>query len=343
MHNDRNGRARTIRVLVADNSRFHSQLLVDVLGRDPELEVGSSDLDPASVLTASIKHKIDVFVLSAVGDEDAQRGFNTLRELKETYPDTRAVILLDSSKPDAVLEAVRAGAKGVFDHRESSDMLCQCIHGLHAGKVWLNNDQMALVVDAVASAPKVRAVGGDGMNLLTKREADVARGVAEGLSNREIAERLGLSQHTIKNHLFRIFDKVGVSSRVELLFMTLSRGTAAPAPLRDLLREPPEALDSETLIFCEKAAERGVLTAQLMLAHVSWNGRGIESDVMRAYRWFSVAIEQLTRTKNIVKKAMKPAQLAEAERAISEQVDSPRIEPVVAGEVPSGFARGVVA
>jgi DNA-binding NarL/FixJ family response regulator len=71
------------------------------------------------------------------------------------------------------------------------------------------------------------------MNLLSKREADVVGCLAEGLTNREIGERLDLSQHTIKNHMFRIFDKLGVSNRIELMFMTLSPGhSRAPAPAR---------------------------------------------------------------------------------------------------------------
>ena len=63
----------------------------------------------------------------------------------------------------------------------------------------------------------------NGFDLLSKRELEVVRSLAEGLTNREIAEKLGLSQHTVKNYLFRVFDKLGVSSRVELLFMTLSQ------------------------------------------------------------------------------------------------------------------------
>ena len=69
----------------------------------------------------------------------------------------------------------------------------------------------------------VRAVDANGLSLLSKREMDVVRSLAEGLTNREIAERLGLSQHTIKNYLFRVYDKLGVSSRLELLFMTLTQ------------------------------------------------------------------------------------------------------------------------
>ena len=73
------------------------------------------------------------------------------------------------------------------------------------------------------SSPTVRAVDANGLNLLSKRELEVVRCLAEGLTNREIADRLGLSQHTIKNYLFRVFDKLGVSSRLELLFMTLAQ------------------------------------------------------------------------------------------------------------------------
>ena len=75
----------------------------------------------------------------------------------------------------------------------------------------------------------VRAVDANGLSLLSKREMDVVRSLAEGLTNREIAERLGLSQHTIKNYLFRVYDKLGVSSRLELLFMTLTQAGAPQA------------------------------------------------------------------------------------------------------------------
>jgi len=84
---------------------------------------------------------------------------------------------------------------------------------------------MSYAVEALAALPEVRAVDANGIDLLSKRELEVVRCLAEGLTNRDIARRLGLSEHTIKNYLFRVFDKLGVSSRLELLFMTLNRAT----------------------------------------------------------------------------------------------------------------------
>jgi two-component system nitrate/nitrite response regulator NarL len=347
VEHDRNRHACTIQVLVADNSPFHTQLLVGALSREPDLKVFSSDLNAASVMAASIAHKIDVFVLSAFMDEDAERGFRILQELREADPHTRAVILLDSSKIEAVLQSFRAGARGVFDHRESPYTLCQCIRQVQGGQVWINNEQMALVLESLASSPKLKTVDAKGMTLLSKREADVVRCVAEGLTNHGIAERLGLSQHTIKNHLFRIFDKLGVSNRIELLFVTLSPTTpedAALSPMPDPLSAASGTCDQESLALCEKAAEKGDLAAQLILARNSWTGRAGDHDPVRAYLWFSMSVDQLTRCKNDVKKAMNAAQREEAERLVREHLSKWQpIERPVAAQSLSHYELSVLA
>lgn len=317
-----------IRVLVADSSPFHTQLLVGILSHDSALRVTRSELNAASVVSASIAERIDVFVLSASVDGDAQPGFAILHKLLETHPKARAVMLLDSSQPEAALEAFRAGAKAVFDHQESPDVLCQCIRKVHQGQVWVNDEQMAAVLDALAAAPRVRAVTGNGKNLLSKREADVVNCVAAGLTNREISERLGLSQHTIKNHMCRIFDKLGVSSRVEMLFMTVRQNTSAPLLLDALLKDSAGDYDEATLAVCERAAELGSLSAQLMLARTASAGRTSDTDVIRSYMWSCVASDLLAHTKNTVKKTLNTAQVAEAERRASEWLNrSHRIAP----------------
>jgi DNA-binding NarL/FixJ family response regulator len=213
----------TIRVLVADDTRIHTQLLADALRRDRYLEVISSPSHSRDLIEAASLHHFDVLVISSNLDEEPVRGFEVLRELRATRADLRAIMLLDSSKRESILQAFRSGARGIFSRHDSVETLCKCVRTVHQGQVWANTQQVSFAVEALASSPTVRAVDANGLNLLSKRELEVVRCLAEGLTNREIADRLGLSQHTIKNYLFRVFDKLGVSSRLELLFMTLAQ------------------------------------------------------------------------------------------------------------------------
>ena len=174
-------------------------------------------------------HRVNVVVLSSNLDEEPLRGFELLRELRASDPDIFAIMLLDSSKKETVLQAFRAGARGIFSRHDSVETLSKCIRSVYEGQIWANSQQMSFAVEALATSPVVRAVDANGLSLLSKREMDVVRSLAEGLTNREIAERLGLSQHTIKNYLFRVYDKLGVSSRLELLFMTLTQAGAKPS------------------------------------------------------------------------------------------------------------------
>jgi DNA-binding NarL/FixJ family response regulator len=108
------------------------------------------------------------------------------------------------------------------------------VEQIHAGQIWANSSEIGEVVEAFRQLAPIRIVNTDGLRLLTKREEDVVRLVAEGLQNREIATELKLSDHTVKNYLFHIFDKLGVSSRVELvLYAASSSKSALPNSMGD--------------------------------------------------------------------------------------------------------------
>jgi DNA-binding NarL/FixJ family response regulator len=139
-------------------------------------------------------------------------------------------LLAESYDRDLVINAFRSGARGLFSFSEASfQTLCKCIRSVHSGQVWANAQQLHYLLDVVTHVPSLRAVNACGHNLLTGREEQVVALVADGLSNREIAREVGLSQHTIKKYLFRIFDKVGISSRVELVLYAINHGDSRPA------------------------------------------------------------------------------------------------------------------
>ena len=298
MHDEENLANGVIRVVVADDTSIHTQLLASALERDSGLKVVASQA--TSLVETATLHHADVSVVSSNLDEDPLRSFEVLRELRVALPKIKAVVLLESSKREIILEAFQAGAKGVFSRHESLETLGQCVRQVHAGQIWANSQQMSFAVEALASTPVVRAVGANGLNLLSKRELEVVRLLAEGLTNREIAERMVLSQHTIKNYLFRVFDKLGVSSRMELLCLTLAYpagqasggrgGTVSRANAGD------EARDSD-FASQQRAAERGVPSAQIALARFYAEGKQIERDSVAAYMWYLVSEQSLLEMK----------------------------------------------
>ncbi len=308
----------TIRVLVADSSRIHTCLLADALKLDPLLEVIPFESDSSELIAAVTSGQIDVLVISSNLDEQPSRGLEVLHELRGLHLNTRAVLLPDSSKDEAVLRAFRAGARGVFGKNEPVELLSKCVQCVHQGQIWADTQALRVAVEALASTPTVRAVSASGMKLLSERELQVVRCIAEGLTNREIAERLKLSQHTIKNYLFRIFDKVGVSSRVELLFMTLSQTGAGQA----LLGTPKGNRDNdgssnEESALLKKAAEAGLPSAQLALAQLYLARRSDPEDIVNAYMWYLVATERAFQARGSIANLMTPQQIDEAKQKAS--------------------------
>lgn len=333
---EREQTAGKIRVLVQDSSVIHTQLLADALRRHHGLEVLSSE-SPKTVIMTAVERMIDVLVMNANLDEQPHRGFDALRELRALRPEIRAVLLLDSSKPKVVLDAFRAGARGVFCRFESIEKLCKCIRCVHDGQVWANSGEMLEVLEALASAPNVRAVNAEGFRSLTTREKEIIQSLAEGLTNREIAERLRLSQHTVKNYLFQIFDKVGVSSRVELLFMTLSQQSNSQSACNHSLKNLADGnfQDDSTLAECQQAAEHGVPIAQIALAEFCRTRRGNPQKIVEAYKWYLLASKQILLASTSLSKKMTPEQLLQAEQMAVEWLRrTQKIPPVSSGDVP---------
>ena len=176
-------------------------------------------------------------ILSVIADDTvhvilmhAGRNMSTIRNLHLNHPQIAKILLLDKPDRDTVLNAFRSGVRGLFSFSDLPfRMLCKCIQCVRRGQIWASNEHLEHLVEAVTQVPSLRVVNSHGIKLLTPREEQVVALVADGLSNRDIARELGLSEHTVKKYLFRIFDKLGVSTRVELVLYAVTRGATRQA------------------------------------------------------------------------------------------------------------------
>jgi len=213
--------SKTINVLVADSTSLTGNLITDALRRDRQLSVANVTHDSVvSVASKSVPH---VIVLSEAMERTPGRGFEVLSEIRAQMPETRVVMLLDSAQREMVVESFRRGARGVFCRSDSLSMLIRCVHRIYEGQLWISGYQLEYLLETLDSAPATRLVNSQGAALLSKREEDVTRCLAAGRTNREIARDLNISPNTVKNYLFRIFNKLGVSSRIEVVLYAASQ------------------------------------------------------------------------------------------------------------------------
>jgi len=216
------------RVLAADGSAMSTQLLAEALAREEQFHIIESPSDIRGILLLVKKEKPQVALISAQLQDPKRGAVDLIRKIRLESPETRVVVLLDFSERVSVTEAFRAGAHGVFCRTEPFRLLAKCIQCVANGQIWANSAELQFLLHALAQpAFPTSLPSADGP--LSARETDVVRCVAEGLTNRQIAERLKLTEHTVKNYLFRIFDKLGVSSRVEVVLYAF-RNAGSPHP-----------------------------------------------------------------------------------------------------------------
>lgn len=215
---------KTLRVLVADSTPLTGRLIADALRRDRKLSITDAKKDSVLALASALDPHVTI--LSEALEGTSGRGFEVLTDLQAAVPQTRVIMLLDSAQRELVVESFRRGARGVFCRCDSLTMLARCVHRVNDGQLWINGTQTEFLLEALDEAPATRLVDAQGTVLLSKREQEVTRCLAAGLTNREIAEELKISQNTVKNYLFRIFNKLGVSSRMEVVVYAASQRRA---------------------------------------------------------------------------------------------------------------------
>ena len=240
--------SRPIEVLIADSNRMQAQLLISALRRRQEFNVTACQMEIVSILRAVNERLPRVALLSVNATANMADAVMTLRRFHLSYPDVRIVLLVESCERESVVNAFRSGARGIFSITDANlRLLRKCLLRVAAGQIWANTEQLNYILELISEVPSLRVLNSNGNNLLTPREEQVVALVAEGLGNRQIAVELGLSEHTVKKYLFRIFEKLGISTRVELVLYAMNHGEQRQAEWlagSERVSVPDDALDN---------------------------------------------------------------------------------------------------
>lgn len=221
-------RSKTSGLLISDRTRLGCELLMRSLdGHIGRVKPVGQATSGHEILCLAQEYSPEIILVSAALSEGPLAGFKTLPVLQSMLPHSSAIVILDEMDVDLVVDAFRAHARGVFFRAEPIEHLIKAVKVVHDGQVWIASRELRLVLDAFAESAPFHIPTSTGLNL-TKRELDIASLVAAGQSNRQISRSLNISEHTVKNNLFRIFEKIGIGSRVELAVFIMNIHQYAP-------------------------------------------------------------------------------------------------------------------
>jgi two-component system nitrate/nitrite response regulator NarL len=215
----------SISVLIADADRMSAHLIADGLTRGRhDIAVVAVSNSSAETIRELEKSQPDIALINAHLEDGRLRGYHVLQCLQLSSPRTVAIMLIPDSEKELVVDAFRGGARGVFCRLQSIKLLSKCIRTVHEGQIWADTRNLAFILEFLTQLKPLRHIRpGGGMTRLTPRETEVVHLLADGLSTRDISHKLAVCEHTIRNYLSSIYDKLGVSSRVELALYAVAR------------------------------------------------------------------------------------------------------------------------
>jgi DNA-binding NarL/FixJ family response regulator len=227
--------ANRFRVLIVDRDSMSRDLLATRIARDGNCH--ASAVPPTDLLRELKADHAHLVVIGAELNQKSGNGFDLAQAVNRAHPSVLIVVLLNQPSHQSVVNAFRSGARGIFSRQQPVAELLDCVEHVRKGFIWAGAQETTLLLDALKCIPSPNMTMADESSPLTARELEVVRCAATGKTNKVIAAELGLSEHTVKNYLFRSFEKLGVSNRVELLFyLTLKGHTFGPS-----LADGPEA------------------------------------------------------------------------------------------------------
>ena len=222
-----------IRIVIADDH----PLVRDGLRRLLELQPGFTVVGeaPDGFVAVQLTKDLNPDVLLLDLAMPRMNGLDVLKELANTATQVKTVLLTGAIEREETVEVLRLGARGVVLKESPTELLYKCIRAVMKGEYWVGRDRVGDLMESLRRIEHVPAREAAPASRLTPRELQVIAAIIEGATNKDIGKKFGLSEQTVKNHLSNIFDKLGVSNRLELALYTvhhrlLDGVTVDPAP-----------------------------------------------------------------------------------------------------------------
>lgn len=217
---------KMIRVVIADDHPIVRDGLKKLLLLEDDIEVAGEASDGRQVLELLQEHEPDVLLLDLrMPNLD---GLGVLQSMQQSGRKTRVIVLTASDDKNEFVQAMKLGCSGIVLKQTATELIVKSIRKVHSGEIWLDSHTTAAVMRQFASPADAMGGGLNGKarerSPLSTREREIVQLVAQGYKNKEMAEKMFISEQTVKNHLHNIFDKLGVSDRLELALYAIHKG-----------------------------------------------------------------------------------------------------------------------
>jgi two-component system, NarL family, nitrate/nitrite response regulator NarL len=208
-----------IRLVLVDDHPIVLQGLQQLFQRHEDFEVVSCCPDGTTALEAVEQFQPDVLVMDL--RMPGLNGLDVLRTLAANQSPCRSVLLTAIVRDSEVMEAIKLGVRGIVLKESSPDVLIDCVRRVYRGEQWIERETVTRALQGMLDRESAaREVG----QTLTPREVEIVRMVAQGLRNKVIADRLSISEGTVKVHLHNVYEKLGVDGRLELVLCAQQKG-----------------------------------------------------------------------------------------------------------------------
>jgi DNA-binding NarL/FixJ family response regulator len=243
-----------VRIIIADSEAIFRVGMGKIFALEKDLEVVAQTDNLQQTLTAISSTPADVILFEA--GLSSNPGESVSEVIRRAQPDTRVIVVAHHTGEEETVEYLRRGVRGILTRSVSPDLLVRCVRKVAAGETWLDNQGVNWVIEAYRSQAEMGTTPKQQLRL-SEKEMLIIGGVTQGLKNKDIALEVGTTEQVVKNYLRKIYDKLGVSDRLELALYSMHRRLLdGYVPLS--AREVPSAPSSSSGAAPARTATTGV-------------------------------------------------------------------------------------